>query len=186
MAQIMFPVFDTNDPETRTPVALMTIIVHWRQYFRHILPKSIKGITVVLANSCDGPYTFQLDGSEAVGIGMGDHHDSEFDEWEKGSAFTTNLIEDGTLSKLEMSTLGCVYTVKAYPTNQFKNEYITRSPVVITVAIIGVFLFAAFMFVFYDRLVERRQKLVLAKATQSTGKLKTSFHCLLSSFSRTE
>lgn len=60
MAQIFLPIFDSFNRTTRKPVALITALVHWRAYFRDILPANIKGVDVVLENTCDGFFTFQV------------------------------------------------------------------------------------------------------------------------------
>lgn len=62
MAYFYFPVFDRFDIKARKVVAIMTGLVHWRTYFRDILPKNSRGIIVVLENSCDGYFTYELDG----------------------------------------------------------------------------------------------------------------------------
>lgn len=68
-----------------------------------------------------------------------------------------------------MDQEGCQYKIHVYPSEKFYKDYRTETPLVITFAIVAVFLFTTFMFLVYDRLVERRQKLVLQKATQSTA-----------------
>ena len=60
MAQIFLPIFDSFNRTTRKPVALITALVHWRAYFRDILPANIQGVDVVLENTCDGFFTFQV------------------------------------------------------------------------------------------------------------------------------
>ena len=69
----------------------------------------------------------------------------------------------------------CCYDIHVYPTMEFYNMYNTSTPLVITFSIVGVFIVTVFMFLFYDRLVERRQKIVLAKATQSTAIVSSFF-----------
>lgn len=62
MAQMYIPIFDKFDTSERKVVALLTAVVHWRAYFRKILPTNINGIHVVLDNSCDGFFTYELNG----------------------------------------------------------------------------------------------------------------------------
>lgn len=91
MANIYIPVFDLFNQTERKAVAVMTSTIHWRkvsgalllaiscgmychscnsslfsamylQYFGKILPSNIKGIVVVLENSCEGAYTYEIHG----------------------------------------------------------------------------------------------------------------------------
>jgi len=64
---------------------------------------------------------------------------------------------------------GCPYFFHVYPTQEYSSYYLTKNPMLISITVAAVFLFTIIMFFLYDRLVERRQRLVLAKATQSTA-----------------
>jgi hypothetical protein len=56
-----------------------------------------------------------------------------------------------------------------------EKENSSETPLVITCAIAGVLFFCILMFLFYDRLVERRQKVILATATQTTAIVSSLF-----------
>lgn len=102
-------------------------------------------------------------------LGFGDYHDPKFNRWHRTGVINDFLLEDGTISGIELSKKGCKYTIDVYPTQTFYDTETTSTPLIITCSIIAVFIFATLMFLVYDRLVERRQKIVLAKATQSTA-----------------
>jgi hypothetical protein len=55
------------------------------------------------------------------------------------------------------------------------DDYETLTPVLITSAVAFIIVFTVIMFVVYDRLVERRQKLVLTRAVQSTAIVSSLF-----------
>jgi hypothetical protein len=62
MANLYVPIYNGFNETTRTTVGILNAIVHWRSYFRKILPKNIQGITVVLENDCDGHFTYEING----------------------------------------------------------------------------------------------------------------------------
>ena len=176
MARLKFPVFDSFDEATRKVVAVMVSVLHWKSYFVNILPSNANGITVVLENACDGFYTYELQGQNANAVGFGDHHDPSFNNLERVATFDIDTLKDGTTSGIKFNQKeGCAYSLHVYPSSTFYDEYVNRQPIVITFAIAMVFVFTILMFLVYDRLVERRQRLVLAKATQSTAIISSLF-----------
>ena len=58
------PIYDSHKGETS--VASVFAVINWAFYLKNILPTTITGITVVLSNGCDRPYTYMLDGSEVI------------------------------------------------------------------------------------------------------------------------
>lgn len=69
-SKILFPVFDSfrND---RKVVAVLTAWIHWSCYFGRNLPQSMRGIILVLKDSCGGDYTFEVNGAQVTNIGAG-------------------------------------------------------------------------------------------------------------------
>jgi hypothetical protein len=82
-------------------------------------------------------------------------------------------VADGTREGLSFYRGDCHYTVSVYPSQDFHHS--TSSPAVMTFAVAIIFAFAICMFFVYDRLVERRQRLVLHKAVQSTAIVSSLF-----------
>ena len=135
----------------------------------------MNGVTVVLQNSCDGSYTYELHGKEALAIGRGDKHDTKYDSYKKDGAITVKTLNDGTETGIHFNQEGCFYTFDVYPTKELYRSYVTKDPIIITFAVGMVFVFSIVLFLIYDRLVERRQGLILAKATQSTAIVSSLF-----------
>jgi class 3 adenylate cyclase len=177
MAQFQIPVFDSFNETTRKPVAIMKSLIHWRHYFRNILPSNVDGITVILENECDGVYTYEINGKEAFVTGFGDLHERKFDHFRRTAEFETGIdvLDDGTSTGVKLIKGDCKYFVHVYPSETFYRHYVTKRPIITTCAIAMVFVFTAAMFLFYDRLVARRQVLILAKATQSTAIVSSLF-----------
>ena len=131
----------------------MTAMIHWRGYFRNILPENIRGVYVVLENTCSDPFTLRIHGKEVEALGSGDLHDTRFEgTWERTGAFGGVALNDGTENGILLHPDGCQYSIRVYPSQAFFDAHHTNTPIIITVSIIGVFLFTIFMFLLYDRL----------------------------------
>jgi len=50
----------------------------------------------------------------------------------------------------------CLYTITAYPTNEFRKKFVTGNPIWYAVVVVGVFLFASLMFALLERFLRRR------------------------------
>lgn len=160
--------------ENRTTVGVVRIIIHWARFFRNILPENIKGIIVVLDNYCDQPYTYEINGGDVVPLGQGDLHDPEFEDTMSYATFkNVSMIRDGTTSGLRLEDDECPYSIRIYMSKKFRSAFVSSRPIIITVAVAIVFVFTIGMFFVYDRLVERRQNLIAAKAEQ-TGAIVSS------------
>ena len=94
---------------------------------------------------------------------------------ERTATFTVDHIADGTETGIKFNQGSCPYTLHVYPSQIYYQSHMTKDSIVITFSVAMVFLFTIFMFLVYDWLVERRQKLVLAKATQSTAIVSSLF-----------
>jgi hypothetical protein len=105
-----------------------------------------------------------------------DKHEREFDDWEVETAFfEIDRTADGTRDGLGFVERNCHYFISIYPSKVFEEEYKTSTPWILVSVVAGTFLFAIGMFFVYDRLVERRQMLVLQKAVQSTAIVSSLF-----------
>lgn len=101
-------------------VGILNSIIHWRFYFKKILPNNVNGVVLVLHHECVAArdatkgenrtplqldaFTFVINGEKAEVIGFGDHHDPDFDSWERRVDFIDTHIMDGTMSGLDMDT----------------------------------------------------------------------------------
>jgi hypothetical protein len=105
-----------------------------------------------------------------------DLHDEDFDHREVVSdRLEQGTVADGTRSALSFHEGECFHTISMYPSKTFQDTYESSTPAIITFAVAIIFAFAVAMFIVYDRLVERRQKLVLHKAVQSTAIVSSLF-----------
>ena len=175
MSNFYLPIFNSFDVN-RTSVAVLMATVNWAGFFRGILPPNIRGVTVIIENSCQGAYTYEIEGEVVTPVGPGDLHNPRFGYLGVSSRFNEFVkIEDGTRSGLPLNQEGCKYSIRVYPSQQFWDDYNTTTPNVITFVVAVIFIFTVLMFLVYDRLVERRQRLILRKATQTSAIVSSLF-----------
>lgn len=180
MSHLAIPIFDSIDRQKRGQVvAILKATLNWQYYLKNILPGTDYGYHVVIKNGCDADgknsFTYQVDGPEVIVLGFGDRHDRKFDQYREDGYFSKSNIRDGTTDGVSFDQSSCPYSFHVYPTQSDYDKYVTYFPMTIGLCIAGVFAFTIATFIFYDRLVERRQKIVLAKATQSTAIVSSLF-----------
>ena len=174
MSYLTIPIFDSHDVSQRKVVGVIQALIHWRSYFQHILPQGLPGISVVLENTCGDSYSYEIQGEEAYITG--NRYDANFKKYGKSAVFHSNHIQDGTVTGVSLNEdMGCRYKISIYPTQMFYDQYNTDTPLAITFAIAVVFIFTICMFLLYDRLVEQRQNIVLARAAHSTAIVSSLF-----------
>lgn len=188
-AELFVPVFDSFDPETRQVKAVMVIAIQWEEYLEDILPENIKGIEVVIDRECGGveenetadlgrgdehsAFTFVLNGKKPQFVGYGDQHEG-YNEWMRYGNLIKDNLDDGSVDGITIDGQ-CSYDIHVFPSSEFKNDYMTATPAIITVSIAATFLFTIMMFMLYDILVERRQKIVLSTANKTTAIVSSLF-----------
>jgi len=175
MSLISLPIFDSFEHD-RHPVAVMVAWINWAMYFESVLPDTVHGIVAVLSDSCGGFYTIQIDGAQVQLLGQGDLHDPKFSDKKWSTRFLKDQkVHDGTKLGVLLNQRVCNIAIDVYPSNTFYDSYKTNTPIVITISVAFVFVFTALMFLVYDRLVGRRQAIVLQKAIQSTAIVSSLF-----------
>jgi hypothetical protein len=175
MSYLFIPVFDKLSGTDREVVALLISTINWKDYMKNVLPGTVKAITVVMQNACQGNFTYELRGDDVYVVGFGDMHERAFDGFDVVGTFLTDKIDDGTTAGITLNQEGCPYTFHVYPTQQELDNHLTNDPLIVSLSVAAVFLFTLLMFFFYNHLVERRQRLVVAKATQSTAIVSSLF-----------
>ena len=164
---MIIPVYDdVKDEDKKEIVAAVISILPWRNYFVDLVPEGIDGITLVIDNECaESSFTYEINGPEVDFLGLEDHHDLTYDEYEVASDFTTftDIPKE------------CQTTLHLYPTETFHSAYITNKPIIYTFASVLIFFVTALVFVVYDCLVEKRQDKVMTSATRSNAIVSSLF-----------
>mmetsp|Transcript_94 Transcript_94/g.267 ORF Transcript_94/g.267 Transcript_94/m.267 type:complete len:1155 (-) Transcript_94:417-3881(-) len=164
------PIYDILDKATRKPVALVHVFLRWNIYFSNKLPEDVRGIDLVLENTCGTTVTWELVGKDAIYKGRGDLHDEKYDSHRVTSSF--DFYDDLELA----SDLGaCLYTIHLYPSSALEDEYKTNMPAILTVLVGCVFLFMIVAFVAYDGFQKKRNTKVVVNAARSNQLLTSLF-----------
>ncbi|CAB9517391.1 Receptor-type guanylate cyclase gcy [Seminavis robusta] len=176
LSQVFVPVFDTLDKESQKAVGVQTVWIRWLDYFKGILPEKKVGIYVVLSDSCGGNFTYIINGKDVVAAGEGDQHQRRYDDMVRTTSLeSVTSIDDGTEQGLPIMQGHCNVNVQVYPSNEFHSIYNTNIPAFMTAAVVLIFVCTALLFIMYDRLVERRQRLVMANAEQTNAIVSSLF-----------
>jgi Adenylate and Guanylate cyclase catalytic domain len=163
---------DGNNRSEHSVVGVIVASLYWRNLISNILPDGSKGIQIVFENPCTSWFTYQINGPSVVYLGVGDHHDTKYDDLSIDSL----LIDLGEFSVRESSYTGapidkdyCPFTLHLYPSDLLMSAYKTNNPILFTVSGILIFIFTAMVFHLYDFMVEKRQRSVLETAVQSSA-----------------
>jgi hypothetical protein len=175
---MLYPIFD-QFYDDKKEVAFIAIDILWEAYLERILPGGSGPIDVVIKNDFDQVFTFQIDGEKATFMGDGDLHDTDFDDSRgRHILFGEHLmapISSPTYTGTPLHANFGIYDFYIYPTQQMKDHYVTSNPIFYTLIICFVFFFTSIVFIGYDCLVERRQKLVMKSAIQSDAIVSSLF-----------
>lgn len=135
--------------------AILALVVPWRAHLAHLV--SVSGLVAVVEYSDGTMWSYRLDGPKVDYLGEGDHHEE---------AYTNMGVTVALASR---------YTLHVYPSTAMHALFTSASSVWRLVAVGVVFLVAAAVFYCYDAIVERRQKVVMNRALQSTAIVSSLF-----------
>ena len=163
---ISLPIYQDVEqhPKIDSMVAVMTSILPWRNYFLDLLPEGIDGVFLVVSNTCNQTFTYEINGPEVTYLGPSDLHDPAYDDFESTTTFTPFGSE-----------MACVHTLSFFPSEKFESAYATNRPVTYTIVVSCIFAFMIAVFFLYDCFVERRQTKVMSTATRSTAIVSSLF-----------
>ena len=155
---------------------------YWRLYFQNILPPDVQGIICVLRNSFNQTFSYQIDGPKVNFLG-------EIDPIELYERYQHMGIDVDATSYVQerarpdtrpyttvplSSTFG-VYTLHVYPSRDTKRQYTSNQPFLFCWVIAAVFFFTVLVFLLFDWLVERRQRILMDRAIQSGALVSSLF-----------
>lgn len=182
MAKIYIPILDRfssfqTTVNQSTVVGVLASVIHWNDYFQNILPATIHGLIAVLENTCDEYYSYSITGNESIPIGMGDLHDTKFQQYQRTTSFAEggDVIHDGSINGLTVDQTICRYMLHIYPSQDFYDDYNTNMPMIISITVGICFLLLILMFIIYNRVVENRQTKVLDRAVHTTAIVSSLF-----------
>jgi Adenylate and Guanylate cyclase catalytic domain len=166
------------DPSQHEIVGVLAAPFYWRAMVRENLPSDSQSIVVVFSNPCNDPFSYQINGSDTVYLGVGDLHDSMYESLKYQHVLCGERDSSKAFSMYSGAPLDrdvCPFTVTMYPSNAMKAEFTTKNPMIFTIVAVSIFLFTSLVFILYDYFVERRQTLVLGTATRSSDIVSSLF-----------
>ena len=164
------PLYDSFDKESRKFVGQLLILLRWNVYFSDILPDGVRGISLVLENTCNDTATWEIEGKTARFVGLGDLHDDSYDSYKLSGFFNTYTNVDAARAEG-----ACIYTINIYPSSVFEDDYHTSSPIYLTVVVGAVFLSMVAAFLAYDMFQRKRNTKVVANAAKSNALVSSLF-----------
>lgn len=168
MSTIYVPVFDSFT-EDKTVVAVIVAVINWAAYFENVLPPNTQPLTMVLQNDCESHFTFRVQGERVQYMGQEYQHDPKLGSYVMSTSTNrTNQVRSTAGINYRLYKDQCAYRLHVYPTVEMHNFYYTNVPALITASIALIFIFTALTFFVYDRLVQRRQNIVMKTAVKSS------------------
>jgi Adenylate and Guanylate cyclase catalytic domain len=173
MSAMVYPVFD-GFTQDRKVVGVLFTAMYWRFLMNEILPENIHGIICVMENSLGQTHTYEIRGQNTVYLGDEDLHDPKYDYMERSIDLVSYLRQSAGPESRSFTAAGVSgdflnYTLRVYPTNEFREIFVTDEAAWESAGVAMVFVVAIFIFLVYDLCVQRRQRIVLERAVRATA-----------------
>jgi len=133
-------------------------------------------IVIILKNTCNQAYTYEVFGQNAQYYGNGDLHavDSvSYDGEHFIKAVTEDMVEhfhvpafhhlEDDVNRTTTYNI-CQFEIAMYPDFEFRDKFFTNMPYAYAASVVACFVVTTLVFAAYDVLVQRRQKLVMDQA----------------------
>eukprot|EP00980_Cylindrotheca_fusiformis_P012124 scaffold2929_cov107-Cylindrotheca_fusiformis.AAC.3 len=187
--QVLQPIYDTADTtaEDRKIVAILSLLLHWLDFFKEVLVQDQDGVVVVLRSACRVDYariyginltdyaldpedfisedaiTYQIDGPDVIMLGEEDLHDPKYDDLE-----VTEVFIDLHFDELELPEGKCVPTLSlhVYPSEKLEATFRNSNAAIYASVVVVIFVFTSLVFLLYDYFVGRRQQKVMDRIVQ--------------------
>eukprot|EP00980_Cylindrotheca_fusiformis_P002436 scaffold580_cov72-Cylindrotheca_fusiformis.AAC.5 len=173
-SQIVQPIFDGADTEAedRKIVAITGISLHWLDYFKNLLADGEDGFVVVLESACPrlsrsgvnlaeserNIITYQVDGPNPILLGEDDLHDPMYDALVMSETFVDLDVDQ---SQLPEGSCVPVLSLHVYPSAELEDSFQTDNATIYTVVVVAIFAFTTLVFLLYDFIVGKRQRIVM-------------------------
>jgi hypothetical protein len=167
---------DYNGSE-HTFVGMLAASIYWRDLMKDILPANSSSVIVVVTNPCNLPFSYQINGPRVRYLGVGDRHESQYDELVMESPLSNLNAYSARDSEYTGAPLDpyCPFTLHVYPSIEMEQVYMSNDPIIFTVVAVFIFIFTSLVFLLYDFMVERRQKLVMKSAVRTNAIVSSLF-----------
>jgi hypothetical protein len=121
---IYLPIFNTFGT-SKVVVGIVTATIVWDKFLENILPVTATGVIAVVENTCDGSFTYEINGRTANPIGFGDLHNNDYNRYKRTQKFeTAEPIVDGTKDGLRFYATDCFYALHVYPSTVSYSQFL--------------------------------------------------------------
>jgi len=164
--------------------------VAWDYSLRNLLPDTVRGLMVVIKNSCDQAFTYRIDGKDAFFVGEGDQHNTKYTlEKEVDLAIHNNpdffdtpdhcwyrLVSHPMIVVSWLhATLSHTCVQHIFPGEEFEATYETHTPIIYAIVLVVTFLVVIAVFIIYDKLVYKRNEKMIGSAARSNAIVSSLF-----------
>uniref|UniRef100_A0A7S4QHH6 Guanylate cyclase domain-containing protein n=1 Tax=Ditylum brightwellii TaxID=49249 RepID=A0A7S4QHH6_9STRA len=151
----------------------------WESTLTSTVPDNVEGLCLVVETPTGQQFTFRTAESGVVFEGIGDLHESRYDQMEVTATYIWCHPDDSSENDDHdhshdpnvrgecKQPFDSGYKLKIYPTSAYNSTYLTKGPVTTAAFAALIFLFTTVTFLTYDCLVERRQTTVMKSAARS-------------------
>ena len=148
MTQVSYPVFDSFHPTEKNMSGVVLTTIFWRLLFVDILPDSVQGLVAVLSNSLGEKVTYRIDGRNAIYVGEGDLHETKYDDMVVTRDISEYMIQRAgpqstSYTSIPLDTEYTSYKIHVYPSDDMKDTYMTKEPILFAVAVVLIFWFTS-------------------------------------------
>lgn len=166
---VVYPVFLGFDSSTPI-VGHLSAILPWDLFFENLINDEASVMHVVLSNTCDETFSYEVRGHDATFLGEYDVHDPAYDSHKVSAIFADFANPDG-----DQFGDHCVYTISVYPTRTMEESFESNKPMIYVVVVLAIFVLSVAVFAIYDALVSRRQEVVMDSANKNQKIVSTLF-----------
>lgn len=175
------PVFSANDDDDADIVGFIVVYLPWDIYFTNILSDENRKVVAHVESSCGGRGDFMLEGSKAITLPphvipenataeeaamiQEVHNPLINDDIQVTSDFAEFLRCHGD----DCSEASCDFTLHVYPAHDNDDEFYSPIPIYATIVVLVLFAFTSLVFVLYDYVLQRRNKLVIESAQKTNA-----------------
>jgi hypothetical protein len=160
-----------NDYKSGRITAFITAVIPWDTFFSNVFYTN--GLVyVVVSNNCGDDFTFEVNGAKATFTGYSDSHDHKHDDLEYAINFEPFFWHG---EAQDSSDVNCNYVANIYPSDDLQTQNTGAKPTIYTLAVISVFFLTTLVFMGYDAMVERRQRVVMTTAEQTNAIVNSMF-----------
>mgnify|MGYP005847545603 CR=1 FL=1 len=147
-------------------------VIDWTVHLHNLLPEGVNGIIVVLRNSCDQSYTYELNGNQATLLAKGDIHNPSFNRQGKVIDFA-NFYFDPNLTSTQEGH--CQIFLNVYPSDTFVDAYNSNLSKSFAIMVAALFIIMALIFMLYDWVVSTRNYKVVGAAARTNSIVSSLF-----------